>query len=188
MDDENSIKTVRYIPGGLYGKNGGGVSSSVYGQRTTYKKHITENNEQYQLHSPEEEKLKRPYGITVHKSQGSTYPVVIIPVYDYYSLSHFDTNQLLYVAMSRAKDKIIFVDKNEQFDQTSKRHSFTEYEKQAICSTYDYKCAKCSSNLIDRDFDIDHIVPIANGGKNSVENLQPLCKICHKRKTANEKY
>jgi len=43
-------------------------------------------------------------------------------------------------------------------------------------------------DLVEREFDIDHIKPIANGGKNSVDNLQPLCKKCHKKKTAYETY
>jgi hypothetical protein len=201
LSDDNETKIIRYISGGLYGVNGGGVSSSVSGQRTTYKRHILENknvfenkkyladlNTRFSDYQNSFAKLKRPYAITCHKAQGSTYNNVIIPVYDFYALNHKDANQLLYVAMSRAKSKIIFIDKSENFDNTSKRHSFTEYEKNAICSTFDYKCAKCSIDLVERDYNIDHILPIANGGKNSIENLQPLCVKCHKRKTAFEVY
>ena len=90
--------------------------------------------------------------------------------------------------MSRAKEKIIFIDKSDQFDNTSNRHSFSEFEKQSICSTYNYKCSICRTDLVEREFDIDHKIPIASGGKNSIENLQPLCKTCHKKKTAFEKY
>ena len=32
--------------------------------------------------------------------------------------------------------------------------------------------------------EVDHIVPMAQGGGNESENLQALCKACHSRKTA----
>lgn len=34
--------------------------------------------------------------------------------------------------------------------------------------------------------DLDHIVPRAEGGTDDPDNLQPLCKACHSRKTAAE--
>ena len=133
-------------------------------------------------------KLKKPFAITAHKAQGSTYSDVIIPIYDFYAKEPQDSNQLLYVAMSRAKNRIIFVDKKENFKDDSNRYGFTEYEKFSIASFHNYTCSDCKINLEDREFDIDHIVPLANGGKNTVDNLQPLCKSCHKEKSKNEKY
>ena len=34
--------------------------------------------------------------------------------------------------------------------------------------------------------EVDHIVPLREGGDNSRDNLQALCKSCHSRKTARE--
>ena len=34
--------------------------------------------------------------------------------------------------------------------------------------------------------EIDHIVPLASGGGDQDDNLQPLCRDCHWRKTATE--
>jgi 5-methylcytosine-specific restriction protein A len=34
--------------------------------------------------------------------------------------------------------------------------------------------------------EVDHIVPLSDGGDNSFDNLQALCKSCHSRKTALE--
>jgi len=196
MTDELEEKVIRYIHGGLYGLNGGGLSSSVYGQRKTYNEHINKGknvdenkkylkdlNTRFSDYQNSFAKLKRPYAITCHKAQGSTYENVIIPVYDYFMMNYKDANQLLYVALSRAKSKVIFVNKKEQFDETDKRKTFTEFEKQSIASANDYKCNDCRCNLVEREFDIDHKIPISKGGKNSVENLQPLCKSCHKKKT-----
>jgi hypothetical protein len=33
---------------------------------------------------------------------------------------------------------------------------------------------------------VDHIVPIANGGMNDMENLQPLCKQCNNKKNCHK--
>jgi hypothetical protein len=32
--------------------------------------------------------------------------------------------------------------------------------------------------------EIDHVIELASGGEDSIENLQVLCKPCHKTKTA----
>lgn len=133
--------------------------------------------------------LKKPFAITAHKSQGSTYEDVIIPIYDYAAKSQRDSNQLLYVAMSRAKSRIIFVNNKSNFRDNSNRYPFTQMERNAISSYYEYKCNICKNELNDlRDIDIDHIVPLAFNGKNIIDNLQPLCKNCHKEKTKNEKH
>lgn len=34
--------------------------------------------------------------------------------------------------------------------------------------------------------DVDHVISKANGGTDELENLQSLCKKCHRSKTANE--
>lgn len=44
-----------------------------------------------------------------------------------------------------------------------------------------FHCKKCSST---ENMTIDHIVPIAKGGKNELSNLQLLCKSCNSRKGA----
>lgn len=133
-------------------------------------------------------KLKKPFAITSHKAQGSTYDSVIVPIYDYWAKMPQDSNQLLYVAMSRAKERLIFVNKADNFKDNSNRYGFTEYEKFSIASAHNYECNICKTNLEDREFDIDHIQPIANGGTNKIDNLQPLCKSCHKEKCKTEKY
>jgi len=152
------------------------------------KKQIAEINTNYSDFQLSLAKLKKPFSITAHKAQGSTYKEVIIPIYDYWAKEPQDSNQLLYVAISRAKERVIFVNRKENFKDNSNRYSFTEYEKFSIASSHNYICAHCKTELEDREFDIDHIVPIANGGKNTVDNLQPLCKNCHKEKCKTEQY
>lgn len=51
--------------------------------------------------------LTLAYGVSIHKSQGQEYPVVIIPLMkSYYRML---TRRLLYTAVTRAKEKVIFV-------------------------------------------------------------------------------
>ena len=46
-----------------------------------------------------------------------------------------------------------------------------------------YKCARCGSQ---DHLQVDHIVPVAHGGGNELENLQTLCRHCNLKKGARE--
>ncbi|MBQ4064508.1 MAG: ATP-dependent RecD-like DNA helicase [Clostridia bacterium] len=53
------------------------------------------------------DELELAYAITIHKSQGSEYPVVILPLCDY--SPRLLTRNLLYTAITRAKDMVVAV-------------------------------------------------------------------------------
>ncbi len=57
------------------------------------------------------EELELAYAVTVHKSQGSEFDVVIMPVFDTHRL--LMTRNLLYTAITRAKKLVILVGKDE---------------------------------------------------------------------------
>lgn len=45
---------------------------------------------------------------------------------------------------------------------------------------YDNKCLCCGRN--DKKLTIDHIIPLSKGGKNVIDNVQPLCMDCNRKK------
>ena len=53
------------------------------------------------------DEIEHAYAITVHKSQGSEYPTVVMPLYRCGTL--LQTRNLLYTAMTRAKERLILV-------------------------------------------------------------------------------
>ena len=53
------------------------------------------------------EQIEHSYAITIHKSQGSEFDTVILPLF--YGQSPFLTRNLLYTAVTRAKKKLILV-------------------------------------------------------------------------------
>ncbi|CAN0116214.1 unnamed protein product, partial [Phaeothamnion confervicola] len=84
-------------------------------------------------------------------------------------------------------------------DQRGKR-SLSESTKKLIAGRQSYRCANApGSNVIpgyqcdrwindigcfnESGYDIDHIVEVADGGGNGIENLQALCPSCHRVKT-----
>lgn len=62
----------------------------------------------------------------------------------------------------------------------TKRRPISENMKQYILSR-DGGCLKCGAKT---DLTIDHIIPVADGGSNSHDNLQCLCRKCNSIKGA----
>ena len=53
------------------------------------------------------QELELAYGLTVHKSQGSDFPVVIIPIHE--SIIYGINKYLIYTAITRARKMVIFI-------------------------------------------------------------------------------
>lgn len=56
-------------------------------------------------------------------------------------------------------------------------------KREAILLGSDCMCALCN---VAAATEVDHIVPLEQGGSNDEINLQPLCKECHLAKTKQE--
>lgn len=59
------------------------------------------------------DQIKLAYGITIHKSQGSEFPIIIIPIHK--SNENFLNMNLLYTAITRAQNYVIVVGDEEVF-------------------------------------------------------------------------
>lgn len=55
-----------------------------------------------------------------------------------------------------------------------------KYDVGALLCHYDYKCRYCQCEV--PPYHIDHVVPIAKGGTNDLDNLAILCPTCNMKK------
>jgi 5-methylcytosine-specific restriction endonuclease McrA len=58
----------------------------------------------------------------------------------------------------------------------------TAQEWQNLKAYYDYHCLCCGKQEPQIVLTLDHVIPISQGGPNTIENSQPLCKSCNSRK------
>lgn len=66
-----------------------------------------EEAEQIGIHFPGRLLAPVAYALTIHKSQGSEYPVVVIPIYDFIPM--LTTRNLIYTGVTRAKKAILLI-------------------------------------------------------------------------------
>ena len=56
---------------------------------------------------------------------------------------------------------------------------FTSTEFEELCKQYAGRCLCCGGKL---DLVADHVIPLFKGGRNSIDNIQPLCRVCNSQK------
>jgi 5-methylcytosine-specific restriction endonuclease McrA len=61
--------------------------------------------------------------------------------------------------------------------------SFTTEEFKALCEDYGNKCLACGDT--DTALEADHVVPLIKGGSDDIDNIQPLCGSCNRKKFVN---
>lgn len=62
--------------------------------------------------------------------------------------------------------------------------SFTEQEWESLLETSDKICACCKKTFAKIIISADHVIPLACGGTNTIDNIQILCKRCNSKKHA----
>lgn len=65
----------------------------------------------------------------------------------------------------------------DQFISEAGRRSLSTSDRAAVFARYGYCCAYCGT--VEGVFHIDHIIPVARGGTNSLDNLTVACSGCN---------
>lgn len=67
------------------------------------------------------------------------------------------------------------------------RRQFSARAKAKRLLEFNGRCADCECKVGGAaGLEFDHIIPLELGGDDEIENLQPLCKVCHKAKTRGD--
>lgn len=59
------------------------------------------------------------------------------------------------------------------------RKSISNGTRRIVYERDGYECVTCKAR---KDLSIDHIIPVARGGTNDLDNLQTMCRSCNSRK------
>ena len=88
-----------------------------------------------------------------------------------------------YELQTKPKNLLDFID-IQDYKPTEKKYKGQKVHKalrEKILKKYDYKCCFCGSK---ENLEIDHIIPIREGGTKDEDNLRILCKSCNGKRNA----
>ena len=87
-----------------------------------------------------------------------------------------------------------FTELQDEVKQLRKRKKTTriyrsEPERRKIAERQNWKCGGETCMLAGKleAYDLDHIIPLSEGGEDTDDNLQALCPACHRKKTDRER-
>lgn len=64
--------------------------------------------------------------------------------------------------------------------ESRRLHNFSHRQRRHVLKRAGHRCERCGSS---ESLEVDHILPVWNGGTNALENGQALCVPCHDAKT-----
>jgi hypothetical protein len=84
-----------------------------------------------------------------------------------------------------ARQISVLNEKNQTVHKNHKRQ-VTQLTKKTVAARQQWKCGQCG-NLLDETYEVDHIIPLYQGGTNQIENLMALDPHCHRKKTNSDR-
>ena len=78
-------------------------------------------------------------------------------------------------------DKIRAILNARRSRKTQAGGHFTTEQWADLCRAAGFRCLCCRKK---KSLEADHVVPVSKGGTSWIENIQPLCGACNKRKRA----
>ena len=70
---------------------------------------------------------------------------------------------------------------------STKRKRVTPFISKKVAASQQFKCAMCGE-LLQEDWEVDHVLSLQRGGSNDLSNLQALHKRCHAYKNHVEQF
>lgn len=80
------------------------------------------------------------------------------------------------------RDKLTLYTNTRRARKLEAEGSHTDKEWQELKAFYSFKCLRCGQQEPDIKLTRDHIVPLTQGGSDSIDNVQPLCTRCNSKK------
>lgn len=85
------------------------------------------------------------------------------------------------------RDKLTLYANNRRARKLSVTGSHTDKEWQELKAFYKCKCLCCGRQEPQITLTRDHVIPITQGGTDSIDNIQPLCARCNSKKSTKHK-
>jgi len=82
----------------------------------------------------------------------------------------------------RFPEKSVAANNRRRALKLAAKGSHTEKEWQDLKAFYNFKCLKCGKQEPEVKLTRDHVLPLTEGGSDSISNIQPLCARCNSKK------
>lgn len=109
---------------------------------------------------------------------------ILRPILDFSSKYSGGNRPIINVPMTNANER------RTQIGGTPRvftKRAVSESKKKFVSARQGWKCHHCKQQL-SAFYEVDHVVPLYKGGSNDVNNLVSLCRECHAKKTAMDRY
>lgn len=93
----------------------------------------------------------------------------------------FDPARVKTIKLSMKKTTLNpYLTANKAYFERYKEKRILSKQKETLFKKYKNKCPICDQSLYGMErVEIHHIIPVKEGGKDTIRNLQPLHRICH---------